>query len=1269
MEFIKQEANFNQHKNILMNKCPKKFIKGKSIFMEIHLQIKKGYILLYILVLFSSGLFSQDLPCATEISREYAEKMKKSIPEFEDYKISFQRNMSPIGRVAAGLKKNSIPVKIYIVRDNAGVTTLDTTLLRKGLTYMNKLFEGAGLEFYVCGSYNYINNTTYYNIDNTEYELLNNTYGTANVINMYMVNSITHAGSSAQGVAPTPGGSLWVMMRNNADTTVYPHEMGHFFGLLHTHGYSNTVRTEEFVDGSNCRETGDYICDTPADPRLSPAIVNGANVNSQCQYFGNQKDDHNQVYVPDAKNIMSYAPLRCVDHFSAEQLAFMNWVYVTERSNLTCSSINVNFNVSNSIKCDSPYVFQFQKQTTGISNFQWDMNDDGITDYTSNSPSHAFGSPGIKWVSLSGTAGGITYMRYKPVEISVSNKLPKLNDFNNSMALPNGWKLFNPDNGRSWGFANIVGADGQLSNVLRFKNYFYQGYEQIDAVITNAYDLRTYKNARLSFDIAYAPHNATDTFMVFVSTDCGNTYPTQILKLYGTSLQTHSKQFNEFIPTENDWKNIMIPLNSYIGNYVSFKIVNWNMSGNNLYIDNVLVEGGDSTLNEIGFGKTQINTIESSKDGQVGCRGYRIISVPVFISSVPTSAITINVAASGSASNTYDFELLNNQVIFPAGQTINQFVNVKIMDDAAAEVVESVILSLTIQGVNVYRTTSKNRSATITIKDNDPINPAQKIYSKVLLNENFNSMTTLYPPGWDTYLDGVPDSFATSWISTSFIGAWIYNTILYDHNTSLDSTHHMVFAPFSINSSTGQFEQLATPAIDVSTYDSITVELDHHFQIYQPPKNNATIEYDAWNGTTWVNIFTYNGQQGNIGNLYNPTHPVFSLTGYTNIDFKIRFGLKSNLYARWYMMDNLKITGFKTKARVASNLNSSTTAYLGPNELVHFYDNITGDIIASVQNQSSWNYGCTTVSIDRSGNGVMPYMDASPVYHATQKTLLITPEYNNPNGNYDISLYFKNAEINGWVGATTNSLINLGIVKSGGAIANITPSNPNANGTTNYTATNVTNQPYLINDYKITGRFTKGFSGFAGANTSSNNTLPIELLGPLQAVYVKDIGNEISWTTAQEYNCNYFEVQHSLDASSFKTIATIKGQGNSNIQHNYIYTDKNFVSAKNYYRFKQVDYNGKFTYSNMAMVNNEEHITNSFELFPNPVKDILVISSNDKNKQKEIRIVNAFGQEMKTIIIESNMQNKIDVSALSNGAYFVIITTNDMVETKAFVKE
>lgn len=1236
------------------------FIKNVPMQKIIHLSI-----VMIVLLNGASHLKAQEIPCATEFDKTYADEMRTSMPDFEIFKQSFQKNVSATSRISNLLKKNSIPVKIHIVRNNSGLTSLDTALLRKGLRFINKAFEESGLEFYVCGAYNYINNSVYYDIDNTEYELLNTTFGTANVINIFMVNSITHNGASATGVAPTPGGSSWVMLRNNADTTVYPHEMGHFFGLLHTHGYSNTVRSDEYVDGSNCQEAGDYICDTPADPRLSPAIVNGANVNAQCQYFGGLRDAHYDTYVPDATNLMSYAPARCLTHFSNDQLAYMNWVYINRRSYLTCSSINVNFNTTTVMSCDSPFVYSFQKQTTGVTNLQWDVNDDNITDYTSNNPTHTYSSSGVKWVSLSGVNAGITYMRYKPIEFIVPHKVPKLLDFNSSLILPNGWKYYNPDNARSWDITKVIGIDGQNSNALRFRNFNYNGYEEEDAVVTNSFDLRNFKNARLTFDIAYAPHNVTDTFLVYLSTDCGNTYPYQILKLAGSALQTHAKQFHEFIPGENDWKNVLISLNTYVNNFVSFKIVNYNMGGNNLYIDNIRVEGGDSTLSEIGFGRTLINTSENNSGGQTGCKGYRIISVPVFISSAPTSNITVNVSTSGSAANSYDYELMNNQVVFLSGQTSDKLVNVKIYDDAASEALENITLSLTIQGSTVYRTTGKNKTAVINIADNDPINPEQKVFSTVFINENFNALTSNEPPGWTVTYINYP--VYTVWMSTSFsIGTWLYNPDNITSLVSIDSTHYMTVPTFYFGTPDAS-TYLTTPSMNVSEYDSITIEFDHFLRSYLPFTGDIVVE--VWNGISWENKYLHTRLQGSIGNTCLPEHINISAVGYTNSDFKVRFGVVNEDNGIYYLLDNVKITGFKTKARVATTLNSTATAYLGPNELVHFYDNNTGNIIASIQNQSSWNYGCTTVRIDRSGNSAVPYMDASPVYHATQKTLLITPEFNNPNGNYDISLYFKNAEINGWINATTNSLINLGIVKSGGAIANITPSNPNANGITNYAATNVTSQAYLTNDYKISGRFTKGFSGFAGANTSANNTLPIELLSPLQAVYVKDIGNEISWTTAQEFNCNYFEVQHSLDGSAFNTIAIINGQGNSTIQHDYIYTDEKFAIAKNYYRFKQVDFNGKFTYSNMAMVNNEEHKINSFELFPNPVKDILIISSNDKNQQKDIRIVNAFGQKMKTVVIENNMQNSIDVSTLSNGTYFVIITTNDNVETKAFVKQ
>jgi len=73
--------------------------------------------------------------------------------------------------------------------------------------------------------------------------------------------------------------------------TTFPHEVGHYFDLFHTH---ETAYGRECVDGSNCTTAGDRLCDTPADPGLG-----AHNVNDACQYIGHELDPcHGDPYSP-----------------------------------------------------------------------------------------------------------------------------------------------------------------------------------------------------------------------------------------------------------------------------------------------------------------------------------------------------------------------------------------------------------------------------------------------------------------------------------------------------------------------------------------------------------------------------------------------------------------------------------------------------------------------------------------------------------------------------------------------------------------------------------------------------------------------------------------------------------------------------------------------------------------------------------------------------------------------------------------------------------
>lgn len=120
-------------------------------------------------------------------------------------------------------------------------------------------------------------------------------------INIY----VSDIGSSGvAGYAGGYGSNYLVIHYGNATSSTLPHEMGHCLYLFHTH---NEVGCPELVNGSNCVECGDHVCDTPADPKL---YTNRYWVDSEnnCTYTGTFTDANGASYNPDTRNLMSYSP-------------------------------------------------------------------------------------------------------------------------------------------------------------------------------------------------------------------------------------------------------------------------------------------------------------------------------------------------------------------------------------------------------------------------------------------------------------------------------------------------------------------------------------------------------------------------------------------------------------------------------------------------------------------------------------------------------------------------------------------------------------------------------------------------------------------------------------------------------------------------------------------------------------------------------------------------------------------------------------------------
>jgi hypothetical protein len=190
------------------------------------------------------------------------------------------------------------------------------------------------------------------------------------------------------------------------------------------------------------------------------------------------------------------------------------------------------------------------------------------------------------------------------------------------------------------------------------------------------------------------------------------------------------------------------------------------------------------------------------------------------------------------------------------------------------------------------------------------------------------------------------------------------------------------------------------------------------------------------------------------------------------------------------------------------------------------------------------------------------------------------------------------------------------------------------------------------------------FSPFTFGSSAGLNPLPIELISFTGAS--TQSGNQLKWSTATEINNDYFDLQRSEDGYNFNSISTTEGHGNSSTINNYSFLDSKPVEGTNYYRLKQVDYNGDFTYSEIIAL--EFKNENSYlSVFPNPTIDNINISLSD-----EIILVSVYNV-LGELIYESKTEGRSETIALqhlSNGVYIVkALSADNKIITTRFTKK
>ena len=178
-----------------------------------------------------------------------------------------------------------------------------------------------------------------------------------------------------------------------------------------------------------------------------------------------------------------------------------------------------------------------------------------------------------------------------------------------------------------------------------------------------------------------------------------------------------------------------------------------------------------------------------------------------------------------------------------------------------------------------------------------------------------------------------------------------------------------------------------------------------------------------------------------------------------------------------------------------------------------------------------------------------------------------------------------------------------------------------------------------------------GFNASAGTGTfqlkdilvTGDGVLPVELTHFETKATPQSI--VLSWKTASEKDNDYFNVEHSTTGFDFKTIKQIKGNGTTLLGATYSYEHTTPSVKNNYYRLKQVDFDGKYAYSPVKHISFNKR---KWFIGSNVAHDFLNVETNDASSFNYI-IINMVGG----IVLKgnTNTSDKVDISLLTNGIY------------------
>lgn len=181
---------------------------------------------------------------------------------------------------------------------------------------------------------------------------------------------------------------------------------------------------------------------------------------------------------------------------------------------------------------------------------------------------------------------------------------------------------------------------------------------------------------------------------------------------------------------------------------------------------------------------------------------------------------------------------------------------------------------------------------------------------------------------------------------------------------------------------------------------------------------------------------------------------------------------------------------------------------------------------------------------------------------------------------------------------------------------------------------------------------------------NDNSTTTVKIIAPLPVTLVSFTAvkessiSQLSWATTEETNSDRFEIERSTNGKNWNKIGSVASNGESNVLHNYKYTDKTPINGENLYRLKMIDNDATFAYSSIRSVR-FEGLANSVVsayVYPNPSTERVFLKTADLSGVSQVSVLDLNGRIVLTTKV---VAEGISVRSLSTGAYILKVFNAD----------